>query len=86
VVLQGDGSLRRRRLICEFARLDAVARASVRGVSHGFPGDETADLKQALADRKIIERAKALLMKPAGMDEQQPSNGCRNSPAKITKN
>jgi response regulator NasT len=31
---------------------------------------EAADLKQALADRKIIERAKGILMKRAGLDEQ----------------
>jgi response regulator NasT len=31
---------------------------------------ETADLRQALADRKIIERAKGVLMKRAGLDEQ----------------
>jgi len=30
---------------------------------------ETADLRQALEDRKIIERAKGLLMKKAGLDE-----------------
>jgi two-component system, response regulator PdtaR len=31
---------------------------------------EAADLRQALADRKLIERAKGLLMKRAGLDEQ----------------
>ncbi len=31
---------------------------------------EAADLRQALADRKIIERAKGVLMKRANMDEQ----------------
>jgi response regulator NasT len=31
---------------------------------------ETADLKQALEDRKIIEKAKGILMKKAGLDEQ----------------
>jgi two-component system, response regulator PdtaR len=30
---------------------------------------ETSDLKQALEDRKIIERAKGILMKKAGLDE-----------------
>jgi response regulator NasT len=30
---------------------------------------ETADLKQALEDRKIVERAKGILMKKAGLDE-----------------
>src|SRR5258708_11256346 len=30
---------------------------------------ETTDLRQALADRKIIERAKGTLMKRAGLDE-----------------
>jgi len=32
---------------------------------------ETADLRQALADRKVIERAKGVLMKRAPMDEQE---------------
>src|SRR5262249_7540556 len=32
---------------------------------------EAADLRQALQDRKIIERAKGLLMKRAGLDEQE---------------
>lgn len=31
---------------------------------------EASDLRQALQDRKIIERAKGLLMKKAGLDEQ----------------
>lgn len=31
---------------------------------------ETNDLKQALEDRKVIERAKGILMKKAGLDEQ----------------
>ncbi len=31
---------------------------------------EAADLRQALADRKIIERAKGILMKRAGLEEQ----------------
>ena len=30
---------------------------------------EAADLRQALEDRKVIERAKGLLMKEAGLDE-----------------
>ena len=30
---------------------------------------EATDLRQALADRKVIERAKGLLMKKAGLDE-----------------
>ena len=30
---------------------------------------ETADLKQALEDRKVIEKAKGILMKKAGLDE-----------------
>ena len=30
---------------------------------------ETSDLKQALEDRKVIERAKGILMKKAGLDE-----------------
>ncbi len=32
---------------------------------------ESADLKQALADRKVIERAKGVLMKKARLDEQE---------------
>jgi response regulator NasT len=31
---------------------------------------ETADLRQALADRKVIEQAKGVLMKQVGLDEQ----------------
>jgi response regulator NasT len=31
---------------------------------------ETSDLRQALEDRKVIERAKGILMKKAGLDEQ----------------
>src|SRR5437899_6605963 len=31
---------------------------------------ETADLRQALEDRKVIERAKGILMKRAALDEQ----------------
>jgi response regulator NasT len=32
---------------------------------------QAADLAQALADRKVIERAKGVLMKRAGVDEQE---------------
>jgi two-component system, response regulator PdtaR len=32
---------------------------------------ETADLRQALEDRKVIERAKGILMKRAALDEQE---------------
>ena len=32
---------------------------------------ETADLKQALEDRKVIEKAKGVLMKKAGLDENE---------------
>jgi response regulator NasT len=32
---------------------------------------ENADLKQALADRKVIEQAKGILMKVAGVDEKE---------------
>ena len=32
---------------------------------------EAADLRQALEDRKIIERAKGILMKKASLDEQE---------------
>ena len=45
---------------------------------------EAADLRQALEDRKVIERAKGLLMKKAGLDEQGPSAGCRSWPATKT--
>jgi len=31
---------------------------------------ESADLKQALADRKVVERAKGIIMKRAGLDEE----------------
>jgi response regulator NasT len=31
---------------------------------------EAADLKQALADRKVVERAKGVIMKHAGLDEE----------------
>jgi response regulator NasT len=31
---------------------------------------EAADLRQALEDRKLVERAKGILMKRAGLDEQ----------------
>ena len=32
---------------------------------------EAADLRQALEDRKVIERAKGILMKKAGLDEHE---------------
>jgi response regulator NasT len=32
---------------------------------------ETSDLRQALEERKLVERAKGILMKRAGLDEQQ---------------
>ena len=32
---------------------------------------EANDLKQALADRKVIERAKGIIMKRTGLDEQE---------------
>jgi response regulator NasT len=32
---------------------------------------ETADLRQALEDRKVIEKAKGVLMKKAGLDENE---------------
>jgi AmiR/NasT family two-component response regulator len=32
---------------------------------------EVADLGQALADRKVIEKAKGILMKKAGLDESE---------------
>ena len=33
--------------------------------------NECADLRQALTDRKLIERAKGVLMKVAGIDEKE---------------
>ena len=46
---------------------------------------ETADLKQALEDRKVIEQAKGILMKKAGLDEPEafppaPEAGQRQEP------
>ena len=45
---------------------------------------EAADLKQALEDRKVIEKAKGILMKKAGLDEHEPSAGSRSWPATRT--
>lgn len=48
----------------------AIALATRRFAQFQDLRKETADLRQALADRKIIERAKGVLMKRAGLDEQ----------------
>ena len=42
---------------------------------------EAADLRQALEDRKVIERAKGVLMKRAGPTSRRPSAASRSSPA-----
>lgn len=39
---------------------------------------EAADLRQALADRKVIEQAKGLLMKVAGIDEKEAFSRIQN--------
>ena len=45
---------------------------------------EAADLWQALADSKVIERAKGILMKKGKLDEPEAFAGYRNSlPTKI---
>jgi response regulator NasT len=48
----------------------AIAIAVLRFEQFQTLRKETADQRQALADRKIIERAKGLLMKNAGLDEE----------------
>jgi response regulator NasT len=48
----------------------AIAIASGRFEEFQALRREAADLRQALADRKIIEQAKGVLMKRAGLDEQ----------------
>ena len=45
---------------------------------------ETTDLKMALEDRKIIEPAKGLLMKNAGLDERNASAAAKSCPASRT--
>jgi two-component system, response regulator PdtaR len=49
----------------------AIALATRRFEQFKALQQETADLKQALEDRKIIEKAKGLLMKRANMDEPE---------------
>lgn len=49
----------------------AIALASRRFAEFENLRQEAADLKQALQDRKQIERAKGILMKKADLDEQQ---------------
>jgi two-component system, response regulator PdtaR len=48
----------------------AIALATRRFAQFAELRKETADLRQALADRKVIERAKGILMKRAELDEQ----------------
>jgi response regulator NasT len=48
----------------------AIALAMRRFAQFQALRQEASDLRQALADRKIIERAKGILMKRAGLDEQ----------------
>jgi response regulator NasT len=48
----------------------AIALAMRRFVQFQALRQEASDLRQALADRKIIERAKGILMKRAKLDEQ----------------
>ncbi|MDR3638509.1 MAG: response regulator [Isosphaeraceae bacterium] len=49
----------------------AIAVAMRRSEQFRALRQETADLKQALEDRKLIERAKGLLMKNASLDEAE---------------
>jgi len=49
----------------------AIALAMRRFAQFEALRKEAADLRQALADRKVIERAKGILMKRAHMDEQE---------------
>jgi response regulator NasT len=49
----------------------AIALAMKRFEQFEALRQEAADLRQALEDRKIIERAKGLLMRKAGLDEQE---------------
>lgn len=49
----------------------AIALASRRFQEFQTLREETADLKKALADRKIIERAKGIMMKHLNIDEQE---------------
>ncbi len=51
--------------------LPAIALALWRFEQFQALRKEAADLKQALADRKVIERAKGVLMKKGKMDEQE---------------
>ncbi len=49
----------------------AIALATKRFEQFEALRKEAADLRQALEDRKIIERAKGLLMRKVGLDEQE---------------
>jgi AmiR/NasT family two-component response regulator len=46
---------------------------------------ENADLKQALADRKLIEQAKGILMKVAGVDEKEAHRRLQSLAADLNK-
>jgi response regulator NasT len=48
----------------------AIAVATGRFAEFQALRKEAADLRQAMADRKIIEQAKGILMKQVGLDEQ----------------
>jgi len=47
--------------------------------------NENADLKQALADRKLIEQAKGVLMKVAGVDEKEAHRRLQSLAADLNK-
>lgn len=51
--------------------LPAIALARCRFQQFQALRQETADLRQALEDRKVVERAKGILMRRANLDEQQ---------------
>ena len=62
----------------------AIALAMRRFEQFRNAAQEAADLRQALEDRKIIERAKGILMKKAGLDEPTPSADSKSWPARKT--
>ena len=49
----------------------AIAITMARSEQFHALAQQAADLRQALEDRKVIERAKGILMKRTGLDEQQ---------------
>ncbi|RDJ93814.1 ANTAR domain-containing protein, partial [Lacticaseibacillus rhamnosus] len=66
-----DAAFVKRELQHILAGLDVSIDVNYTAVSNASPGDTpfVDVLRQALADRKLIERAKGLLMKKAGLDE-----------------